>query len=190
MIDFKMLGEQSGVSESIPSETEKAEPATASGIAAEAEANRERILKGGKMSTRQRTAVVKAELSVNNIQAGESFLADNKAKPGVISLPSGVQYHILRAGQGRKPTDTSEVRCRYMGTLIDGSVFDKTDDTKPVLSAVTGFLPGLKEAVKLMSAGSKWQIVVPPQLAYGERGDRGVGPNAVLIFEMEILSVK
>ena len=126
----------------------------------------------------------------SNKQAGDNFLAANKAKPGVVTLPSGVQYKILRAGKGMKPTEDNFVRCRYKGTLIDGSIIDKSDEKKPVSMHVAGFLAGLKEAVMLMPTGSKWEIVIPPQLAYGAFGNRGVGPNAVLIYEMEILGVK
>lgn len=160
------------------------------GTSSQADANRERILKGGKMSARQKHEMAKAEMSDSNKQQGEAFLAANRAKPGVISLASGVQYKILRAGQGRMPTEASVVVCRYRGALIDGTEFDKSEAKKSAALSVAGFLPGLKEAVKLMSAGAKWQIVIPPQLAYGALGDRGVGPNAVLIYDMEIISVK
>jgi FKBP-type peptidyl-prolyl cis-trans isomerase len=153
-------------------------------------ANKEQFLKGGRMSPRERAAVAKAEIAETNKVAGDNFLAGNKSKPGVISLPSGVQYKVLRAGKGRKPTAENMVRCRYKGTLTDGSVIDKSDEKKPVSMLVGGFLAGLREAVMLMPTGSKWEIVIPPQLAYGQFGNRGVGPNAVLIYEMEILGVK
>ncbi len=186
VIDSKMLGEQSGAATADVNQPAKAgEPA-----ASQADANKERILKGGKMSARQKTAMSKSETSESNKLEGAAFLANNKAKQGVVSLPSGVQYKVLRASQGKKPTDGSVVVCRYRGTLIDGTEFDKPDSKKPVSLNVSGFLPGLKEAVKLMSAGSKWQIVVPPHLGYGELGDRSVGPNAVLLYDMEIISVK
>lgn len=152
--------------------------------------NKEQFLKGGKMSPREKAAVAKAEIGNANIQAGADFLASNKAKPGVVSLPSGMQYKVLRAGKGKMPTEESVVRCRYKGRLIDGTTIDKSDAKKPSSLNVTGLLAGLKEAVKLMPAGSKWEIVIPPQLAYGAIGNRGVGPNAVLIYEMEILGIK
>ena len=153
-------------------------------------ANKEQFLKGGKMSPRERAAVAKAEMAETNKVAGDNFLAANRSKPGVISLPSGVQYRVLRAGKGRKPTADNQVRCRYRGTLVDGSIIDKSDDKKPVSMLVGGLLAGLKEAVMLMPTGSKWEIVIPPQLAYGQFGNRGVGPNAVLIYDMEILGVR
>jgi FKBP-type peptidyl-prolyl cis-trans isomerase len=185
VIDAQTIGAQpaagsAGVSVAAPSDS-KAEAN---------EANKQQFLKGGKMSPRERAAVAKAEIAESNKQTGADFLEAYKSKPGVISLPSGVQYKILRAGKGKQPTEESQVRCRYKGTLIDGSTIDKTDSKKPSTMRVAGFLAGLKEAVKLMPTGSKWEIVIPPQLAYGALGNRGVGPNAVLIYEMEILGVK
>jgi FKBP-type peptidyl-prolyl cis-trans isomerase FklB len=152
-------------------------------------ANKAQLLKGGKMSPRQRSELVKADLVETNQQAGDTFLAKNKLRRGVVSLPSGVQYRILKAGSGKKPTEESSVRCRYQGTLTDGSSFDKAEDKKPVVMHVAGFLPGLKEAVKLMPVGSKWEVFIPPQLAYGSQGSHGVGPNAVLIYVIEIVGI-
>jgi FKBP-type peptidyl-prolyl cis-trans isomerase FklB len=186
VIDAGMVGEVSGA---IAVDVNTSSQVDAGNVS-QADANRERILKGGKMSARQKHEMAKAELSDSNKQQGEIFLAANKVKQGVVSLASGVQYKVLRAGQGRMPTDTSVVVCRYRATLIDGTEFDKSEAKKSVALSVVAFLPGLKEAVKLMSAGSRWQIVIPPQLAYGELGDRGVGPNAVLIYDMEIISIK
>jgi FKBP-type peptidyl-prolyl cis-trans isomerase FklB len=186
VIDTETIGEQPGavVAETnVPSQVE-------AGAVSQADANRERILKGGKMSARQKHEMAKAEISGSNKQQGEAFLAANKVKQGVVTLVSGLQYKVLRAGQGKMPTDTSVVVCRYRGALIDGTEFDKSEAKKSVALNVATLLPGLKEAVKLMNAGSKWQIVIPPQLAYGELGDRGVGQNAVLIYDMEIISIK
>jgi FKBP-type peptidyl-prolyl cis-trans isomerase FklB len=154
-------------------------------------ANKERILKGGKMSRREQREMDKAAMADTNLQAGSDFLATNKTKPGVVTLASGVQYKILKAGTGnKKPTENSSIRCRYTGSLIDGSTIDKSDAKKPVTLRVEGFVQGLKEAVTLMPTGSKWEIVIPPQLAYGARGYHAVGPNAVVIYEMEILGIK
>jgi FKBP-type peptidyl-prolyl cis-trans isomerase len=186
VIDSEMLGEQPGAVATEPNTTAPLE----AGAVSQADANRERLLKGGKISARQKTAMAKAKISDNNKQQGEIFLAENKAKQGVISLPSGVQYKILRAGSGKPPKESSVVTCRLRGTLIDGATFDKSDLKKPVALSVSGLLPGLKEAVMLMSSGAKWQIVIPSQLAYGELGDRGIGPNAVLIYDMEIIKIK
>ncbi len=127
-----------------------------------------------------------------NKKIGDAFLAENKKKEGVVSLPSGLQYKILKAGDGRKPTDADTVECNYRGTLINGTEFDNSSRTgKPATFKVTGLISGWTEALKLMPEGSKWQIFIPPQLAYGERGaGRDIGPNATLIFDVELLSVK
>jgi FKBP-type peptidyl-prolyl cis-trans isomerase len=185
VIDNQSIGEQPADSKADVNTVAPSDPQAEANAA-----NKEQFLKGGKMSPRERAAVAKAAMADTNKQEGDSFLETNKTKQGVTTLPSGVQYKILRAGNGKRPTEDSMVRCRYKGTLIDGSTIDKTDDKKPSVMHVAGFLPGLKEAVKLMPTGSKWEIVVPPQLAYGAFGNRGIGPNAVLIYEMEILGIK
>jgi len=133
---------------------------------------------------------------------GESFLANNGKKEGVISLPSGLQYKVLRAGDGKKPGDADVVECHYRGTRIDGSEFDSSyRRSRPMTFAVAGLIPGWREAIKLMPAGSKWQLFVPAKLAYGERGigmggkskrksGLKIAPNSTLLFEVELLSVK
>jgi FKBP-type peptidyl-prolyl cis-trans isomerase len=129
--------------------------------------------------------------AVNNKEKGEVFLAENKTKEGVVTLPSGLQYKILRAGEGKKPTDADTVECHYRGTLIDGTEFDSSYRAgQPATFKVAGVIPGWKEALKLMPVGSKWQLFIPPQLAYGARGLGEIGPNATLIFEIEILAIK
>jgi FKBP-type peptidyl-prolyl cis-trans isomerase FklB len=185
VIDSQSVGEPATASKAGENAAPIADPGTEANAA-----NKEQFLKGGKMSPRERAAVARAEIGNTNIQAGSDFLASNRAKAGVVSLPSGVQYRILRLGKGKTPTEDSVIRCRYKGTLIDGTTIDKSDSKKPSSLLVTGLLAGLKEAVKLMPTGSKWEIVIPPQLAYGAIGNRGVGPNAVLIYEMEILGIK
>lgn len=127
-----------------------------------------------------------------NKKAGEAFLEENKKKEGVVVLPSGLQYKILKPGDGKKPTDTDTVECNYRGTLIDGTEFDSSYKRGQSASfKVTGVIAGWTEALKLMPVGSKWQLFVPPQLAYGERGaGREIGPNATLIFEVELLGIK
>jgi FKBP-type peptidyl-prolyl cis-trans isomerase len=152
--------------------------------------NKERALSGGgKLSPRQSAELAKATRADTNQQAGTDFLASNKTKPGVVTLPSGVQYKVIKAGAGKQPSDTSSVTVRYQGTLLDGSGFDKVDDKAPTPMHVAGFVPGLKEAIKLMPVGSKWQVVIPPQLGYGAKGSRVVGANAVLIYDIEILGI-
>ena len=156
----------------------------------QSDANRDKIIQNVRISPRQRRELAKAEASASNAKTGNTFLASNKTKPGVVTLPSGVQYQILKPGKGKKPTESSKIVCRYQGKLIDGAVFDKSDVKAPLTLNVAGLVPGLKEAVKLMATGSKWEIVVPPNLAYGDKGYRSVSPNAVVIYNMEIVSIK
>jgi len=186
VIDAQSLGQQSDNSKPSP---DTSAPVAVSPVSA-VDANSEPNLKNVRISPRQKAEFMKADLLVSNKQEGEAFLSANKLKPGVVVLPSGVQYKIIRPSKGKQPSDKSTIVCRYKGTLIDGSSFDKSEAKKPLTLAVSGLLPGLREAIKLMTTGSKWQIVIPPQLGFGVRGSQGVGPNAVLIYDMEIISVK
>ncbi|MGA7463254.1 MAG: FKBP-type peptidyl-prolyl cis-trans isomerase [Candidatus Korobacteraceae bacterium] len=130
--------------------------------------------------------------SEENKKKGDAFLAENKTKPGVVALPSGLQYKILTAGTGPKPTPADSVKCNYKGTLIDGTEFDASEKHGgPATFPVTGVIKGWTEALQLMPVGSKWQLFVPPDLAYGARGAGGdIGPNETLIFEVELLSIE
>jgi FKBP-type peptidyl-prolyl cis-trans isomerase len=127
-----------------------------------------------------------------NKKEGEAFLAANKSKPGVVTLPSGLQYKILTAGTGPKPTATDSVNCNYRGTLIDGKEFDSSYKRgKPVTFPVTGVIKGWTEALQLMPVGSKWQLFIPSDLAYGDRGaGADIGPGATLVFEVELISIE
>jgi FKBP-type peptidyl-prolyl cis-trans isomerase FklB len=127
-----------------------------------------------------------------NKQAGIVFLAENKGKEGVVTLPSGLQYKILKAGDGKTPAASDTVECHYRGTLLDGTEFDSSYRRgEPAKLTLTAIISGWREALLLMPVGSKWQIFVPAQLAYGERGNgRDIGPNATLVFEMELLAIK
>jgi FKBP-type peptidyl-prolyl cis-trans isomerase len=127
-----------------------------------------------------------------NKKEGEAFLADNKSKEGVVALPSGLQYKVLKEGNGPKPTATDSVVCNYRGTLINGTEFDSsTKHGGPATFPVNGVIKGWTEALQLMPVGSKWQLFVPPDLAYAERGAGGdIGPNATLIFEVELVSIQ
>jgi len=126
-----------------------------------------------------------------NKKTGEAFLAANKSKEGVVTLPSGLQYKILKAGTGPKPTANDSVVCNYKGTLIDGKEFDSSYKRgQPATFPVTGVIKGWTEALQLMPVGSKWELFIPPDLAYGERGAGGdIGPDSTLIFEVELLSI-
>ena len=130
------------------------------------------------------------EASDKNKTEGEAFLAANKSKEGVVTLPSGLQYKILTAGIGPKPTASDQVVCNYRGTLINGTEFDSSKSGKPATFGVGQVIKGWTEALQLMPIGSKWQLFIPSSLAYGERGGPGgaIGPNEALIFEVELLS--
>ena len=126
-----------------------------------------------------------------NKQEGDAFLAANKSKDGVVTLPDGLQYKILTAGTGPKPTTSDEVVCDYRGTFLDGTEFDASSKHGgPATFPVGGVIKGWTEALQMMPVGSKWQLFVPANLAYGEAGNRGIPPNATLIFEVELKSIK
>jgi FKBP-type peptidyl-prolyl cis-trans isomerase FklB len=132
------------------------------------------------------------EASDKNKTEGETFLAANKSKEGVVTLPSGLQYKILTAGIGPKPTASDQVNCNYRGTLIDGTEFDSSYKRgKPATFGVGQVIKGWTEALQLMPIGSKWQLFIPSSLAYGERGgpNGAIGPNEALIFEVELVSI-
>jgi len=142
------------------------------------------------LRTKQLEAVRK--VGEKNRQEGEAFLSANKTKEGVVTLESGLQYKILKAGDGKKPAADDTVVCHYRGTLIDGQEFDSSYKTnQPATFAVKRVIKGWNEALQLMPVGSKWQVFIPPNLGYGERGTpQRIGPNATLIFEVELISIK
>ena len=141
-------------------------------------------------------SVKQAELKMleadRNKRAGDAYQKTNKKKNGVVTLPSGLQYKIIKAGTGVKPTENDNVTCRYRGTLIDGTEFDSSERLGFPLTfnVKDSVIKGWAEALKLMPAGSKWQVVVPPELAYGEKGaGRDIGPNATLLYDIELIAV-
>jgi len=142
---------------------------------------------------RVKQAKSRTEAAAANKKAAAAFLAENARKEGVVTLPSGLQYRILKAGEGKRPTDADRVECNYRGTTIQGTEFYSSVRTgKPATFKVKGgAIPGLSEALKLMQVGSKWQIFIPSKLAYGERGSgTSVGPDETVVFEVELLAIK
>jgi len=130
-------------------------------------------------------------LAEENKKKGDAFLAENKSKDGVVALASGVQYKVLKAGDGKKPTDGDTVECDYRGTLLNGTEFTSTEPGKPATLKVEMLPDGWKEALKLMPKGSKWQIFVPSQLAFGQRGvGSDIGPNETIVLEVALLDIK
>ena len=122
---------------------------------------------------------------------GEKFLAENKTKEGVITLESGLQYKVLKNGNGPKPKESDTVKCHYEGRLIDGTLFDSSVRRgEPAEFPVGGVIPGWVEALQLMNTGSKWELYIPSELAYGTHGaGQAIGPNETLIFEVELLEI-
>jgi len=149
-------------------------------------------LKKLQVEVRQKQDTERKELGDKNLKEGQAFLAANKTKDGVVTLPSGLQYKILTQGNGPKPTANDTVVCQYRGTLIDGTEFDSSYKRgQPATFPVSRVIKGWTEALELMPVGSKWQLFVPPDLAYGDRGAGNlIGPNATLIFEVEVLSIQ
>jgi FKBP-type peptidyl-prolyl cis-trans isomerase FklB len=145
---------------------------------------------------RKRLEVEAAAVAAANKATGDQFLAANKIKEGVVALPSGLQYKILKEGTGPKPAPSDEVVCNYRGTLVDGTEFDSSYKRgTPATFPVDKVIKGWTEALQLMPVGSKWELFVPSNLAYGERGagQRGsdvIAPNSTLIFEVELMSIK
>ncbi len=129
--------------------------------------------------------------SKKNEEEGKAFLEKNKQKEGVVTTVSGLQYEILKEGDGPKPTADQTVKCNYTGSLIDGTVFDSsTERGEPATFKVSQVIPGWTEALQLMPVGSKWKLYVPSELAYGQRGaGKDIGPNSTLIFEVELLDI-
>lgn len=140
----------------------------------------------------RRQSKARATSAEKNKKEGKEFLEANRQKNGVVTLPSGLQYRVVKTGKGKTPTDSDTVECHYKGTLINGTEFDSTySKGHPAIFKVAEVIPGWREALKLMPVDSTWQLFIPPELAYGEKGASGpIGPNATLIFEVELLAIK
>lgn len=134
---------------------------------------------------------VQAKANEEKIEAGKKFLEENSKRDEVITLESGLQYEVLKAGEGAKPTPNDQVTTHYHGTLIDGTVFDSSVERgEPATFPVSGVIKGWTEALQLMSVGAKWRLYVPSDLAYGERGAGAqIGPHTTLIFDVELLKI-
>jgi FKBP-type peptidyl-prolyl cis-trans isomerase FklB len=140
---------------------------------------------------RQKQEAKRVALAESNKKDGAAFLAANATKEGVVTLPSGLQYKILTAGTGPKPAATDMVVCNYKGMLLDNTEFDSSYKRgQPATFPVSGVIKGWTEALQLMPLGSKWELFIPADLAYGERARDPIPPNAVLVFEIELLSIK
>ncbi len=141
---------------------------------------------------KKKRAKTMESLAESNKKKGDAFLAENKKKKGVVTLPSGLQYKILKAGTGKKPTAKDSVEVNYRGTLINGTEFDSSARIgQPAVFALSKIIPGWREALQLMPVGSKWQIFIPSKLAYGDKGaGTEIGPNETIIFEVELLSIQ
>ncbi len=135
---------------------------------------------------------LQAEKFEMNKQVGEEFLRINKEKRGVVTLPSGLQYEVLKTGDGLKPGPNDKVRCHYHGTLIDGRVFDSSIERgQPAVFGVSQVIRGWTEALQLMNVGSKWRLFIPSDMAYGAHGaGEAIEPNMTLIFDVELLGIE
>lgn len=151
-----------------------------------------------KLTTKEANQILETFLSKaqegegkENLEAGSKFLQENRKKEGVIELPSGLQYKVLKEGEGEMPKASDQVKCHYHGTLIDGTVFDSSvQRNEPAVFPVNGVIRGWVEALQLMPVGSKWQLYVPSDLAYGQKGAGGaIGPNTTLVFDVELLEI-
>ncbi|MER2998265.1 FKBP-type peptidyl-prolyl cis-trans isomerase [Pontibacter populi] len=143
------------------------------------------------MQLQQEMGAKQGAAGAENQQAGEAFLAENKNKEGVKTLPSGLQYEVLNEGTGKSPSASDKVTTHYHGTLIDGTVFDSSYERgQPATFPVNGVIAGWTEALQLMKEGAKWRLYIPSALAYGSQGAGDViGPNTTLIFDVELISV-
>jgi len=133
----------------------------------------------------------KQEKAAANLAEGVAFLEANKSKEGVVVLPSGLQYEIMKEGSGARPSATDKVTCHYHGTLINGTIFDSSVQRgQPATFPLNMVIRGWTEAVQLMPVGSKWRLFIPAHLAYGDRHvSAEIGPNSTLIFEVELLGI-
>jgi FKBP-type peptidyl-prolyl cis-trans isomerase len=149
------------------------------------------VLSGFQGDMRRKMAANHQEKSLQNRKKSDEFLAANAKNTDVVSLPSGVQYKIIKAGDGAKPTDADTVQVNYRGSLLEGKEFDASTPGKPASLKVSNLIAGWKEALHLMPIGSKWQLFIPAKAAYGERGvGADIGPNELLTFDVELVGIQ
>jgi FKBP-type peptidyl-prolyl cis-trans isomerase FklB len=142
-------------------------------------------------TAQERVEAIAAAGAAKQAEAGNKFLADNKARAGVVTTASGLQYEVLRKGAGAKPTPDQSVEVHYHGTLIDGTVFDSSVQRGETISfPVTGVIAGWVEALQLMAVGSKWKLFIPSELGYGDRAQGAIPAGSVLIFEVELIGIE
>jgi FKBP-type peptidyl-prolyl cis-trans isomerase FklB len=140
---------------------------------------------------RQHMVAKRQQALGDNKKKGEAYLEDFKSQKGVSALPGGVLYKIIKEGNGKKPMESDMVEVNYRGMLINGKEFDATEPGKPASLKASALIPGWKQALSAMPVGSKWHIVIPPSLGYGERGvGNDIGPNEVLVFDVELVAIK
>ncbi|MCX7107385.1 MAG: FKBP-type peptidyl-prolyl cis-trans isomerase [Methylococcales bacterium] len=148
------------------------------------------VLSGFQGEMRRKMAANQSERNNKNKIKAHEFLTENGKKADVVTLPSGVQYKVIKAGDGNKPIDSDIVEVNYRGTLLDGTEFDASAQGKPANLKLAQLIPGWKEAIKLMPTGSKWQLFIPSKSAYGERGvGNDIGPSEMLIFDVELVNI-
>jgi len=150
-----------------------------------------KVTKDFVLEKRKKQAAERKAAGEKNLMEGEAFLAENKTKEGVMTTDSGLQYQVLKKGDGEKPIATDKVTVHYRGTLLDGTEFDSSYERgKPATFRVNGVIAGWTEALQLMPVGSKYKLFIPSKLGYGERGAGSkIGPNSTLIFEVELLEI-
>jgi FKBP-type peptidyl-prolyl cis-trans isomerase FklB len=143
------------------------------------------------MNLTEKLTQMKEDKAAANLKAGEDFLDQNRQRAGVVELPSGLQYEIIKEGTGAKPTEFNKVTCHYHGTLIDGHIFDSSVQRgQPASFPLNMVIKGWTEGLQLMATGSKWRFFIPPHLGYGNRQvGPTIGPNSTLIFEVELLGI-
>ncbi len=150
-----------------------------------------KVLSGFQADLRRNLKKTRTIAAADNIRKGKAFLDENKNKPGVVALSSGLQYRVIKEGTGKKPVESDTIVCNYRGTLINGTQFDASEEGAPATMKVAQLIPGMKQALAMMPVGSHWELFIPSPLAYGPRAvGAEIGANETLIFDLELLSIQ